>query len=1092
MSTLETLTKEKKVTEKKLADVEASKKAKEEKLKKLQEKEEALKSKSGNKNTSTTDTEKEKDKIKEKITQTLTPDSPATKEPASKHWNEIQQEFQREFGIKAEDVAGLKNMHYGQQLMVLNNLTQIKYEIIESSAKKIYQEKVAQAGFLKKIWLGAKKDFEIETNKKHVDEQLRTSGHEFLGEDLAKIIESIKTTGLEVVHDHMAEPEYRIEYIHGLEGLTENEKLSVEHYNRIATEFGQIPYEWAFSDETKIEKIATGNLKNFKRSEKEEFEKTKSDYESSREEILTILLKKEGFYSAKSAEEKEIIQNQVYRVFGQAENNIRFNQFLNANPTAKTELEQIAQEDPSKLTSILKSTLGERGIFLTAGFLARGALKLSEVAGYIQIPGVAGLLSGVRGYYRKQAEIREKTKGARRGNVDEEIKKLKMKFRDVGEKEGTGEKVQNTSLLTKIERKIAVVKTLSDRISELGNAENEAEVEQRRVLNERYTQEMFWLSERITYTQEMLDGGNINFGDESSRMLNQYKITDALNRGYALLAYDALQNIDSIYTNQGQSEFGTGIITSKERVRGALKKKALENEASIEHEKYINKRDAGIKAGLYGALFAGIGYGARHAFEYFNGSEKIGGIFREVFKNLGGDKDTIIEPRTITGSDTTFGKNWTEPNYDPNWQMAPGQKWQGMDYSPGNEVTDIADIQTPEVVSSIANDFKLELGKNGVPMQLERVFHMMAVDHMKLETDAVFGEEQGSKSLNTAANLVKLAGGKSVPGITPADFEKVAHFDKATGVLEIKDNKGFEEILTKLEGRANTLWDAGKLQKGASGYLDDIKPGTWKNIIHANGLDEAMGEKTGITGHDDITEEKITDFDKSTIVTDAEKGTIHPIEGSTITPGSSSGNPSSPITDNGVFTPGPRQFETQPYPISEPRVEDVINPPQESTPNTNGGYQEPITEEQKITETPQEEIKDEIKTQPETAVEEKVEAVAKAPNPIEQTKEVVYDIYNIKNYPEMMKEWDRIKTSPVHELFRTEVNQAFLEEKGLGKSAIQLWKYLNLIKESTGLEPESQKESITEYMTRAGKEYLAKNPERTLDQVLEQSKTYKR
>jgi len=181
------------------------------------------------------------------------------------------------------------------------------------------------------------------------------------------------------------------------------------------------------------------------------------------------------------------------------------------------------------------------------------------------------------------------------------------------------------------------------------------------------------------------------------------------------------------------------------------------------------------------------------------------------------------------------------------------------------------EMVTPE--RGLAANFTLELGQGEVPSQLERVFHMMAADHMDKVTDAsgMFTEEHGAKSLNIAANLVKLAEGRDVAGIDHGDFAKVVSWDAKTNSLEIRDYTQFNQMVDKLEDHADKLWQRDVLQKGAVAYLDDIKKGTWERIIHAQGLDKAGETETGIEGHDEVTADKITDFDKSEMVQEAEK-----------------------------------------------------------------------------------------------------------------------------------------------------------------------------------------------------------------------------
>jgi len=185
---------------------------------------------------------------------------------------------------------------------------------------------------------------------------------------------------------------------------------------------------------------------------------------------------------------------------------------------------------------------------------------------------------------------------------------------------------------------------------------------------------------------------------------------------------------------------------------------------------------------------------------------------------------------------------------------------------------------TKEVLErGLTTDFSVELGKNGIPTSLERVFHMMAVNNMGLKDIVIFGEADGAKSLNIAANLVKLAEGHNLAdvdnlsGISASDFNNAVTWDQAKNILTIKDHGAFNKIVENLGGRADTLWDQGVLQKGSVAYLNDIKPETWTEILHADPLEKVGDIETGIIGHDDITPNQITDFDNSEMVKTADE-----------------------------------------------------------------------------------------------------------------------------------------------------------------------------------------------------------------------------
>lgn len=154
----------------------------------------------------------------------------------------------------------------------------------------------------------------------------------------------------------------------------------------------------------------------------------------------------------------------------------------------------------------------------------------------------------------------------------------------------------------------------------------------------------------------------------------------------------------------------------------------------------------------------------------------------------------------------------------------------------------------------LKQNFALKLGEGKVPQSLERVFHMMSVNAMSdvLGEDQIFGEEEGAKSLNVAANLVRLAEGKNTVGIKAEELRDVLSWDQKTGTLEIKDYDKFNDLIKNLHDHADELWEKGILKEGAVKYLDDIEKNTWKEIVGAQGLEEQL------EGHDEL--EAVSDF----------------------------------------------------------------------------------------------------------------------------------------------------------------------------------------------------------------------------------------
>ena len=176
-------------------------------------------------------------------------------------------------------------------------------------------------------------------------------------------------------------------------------------------------------------------------------------------------------------------------------------------------------------------------------------------------------------------------------------------------------------------------------------------------------------------------------------------------------------------------------------------------------------------------------------------------------------------------------------------------------------------------IRGVDTEFSLSLGQNGVPKHLESVFNAISADYMQVPADGAINEEFATKSLNMAANLVRLTEGHGVAGITQAEWTEAGNF--LEGKLEIKDHGKFNAILAKLQDHSNGLWSKGALQSegAAITYVPKISQDSWLKVLHAEGLHETVDgtthTPTGILGHQEITGDKIKDFDKSAMVAKA-------------------------------------------------------------------------------------------------------------------------------------------------------------------------------------------------------------------------------
>src|SRR3989339_431734 len=251
---------------------------------------------------------------------------------------------------------------------------------------------------------------------------------------------------------------------------------------------------------------------------------------------------------------------------------------------------------------------------------------------------------------------------------------------------------------------------------------------------------------------------------------------------------------------------------------------------------------------------------AQGAFESLFKQGKLNEDVREKFINLfvksdpddlSGNIKTFIQENSINDSDA-IKKEFNDLSEKP--AISKGVDPETRRFEQLQAVKDMGRTE----IRGLKQNFELVLGKEKVPKSLERVFHMMSVNAMKdvLGADQVFGDEEGAKSLNVAANLVKLAEGKDIAGIKAENLKDVLSWNPKNGALDIKDYSKFNNLVKDLHNHADELWGKGVLKEGAGRYLNDIKKDTWETIVKAKGLEESMG------GHDEIVKENISEFAK--------------------------------------------------------------------------------------------------------------------------------------------------------------------------------------------------------------------------------------
>ena len=294
----------------------------------------------------------------------------------------------KEFNLEREDLEKSEEfgqLSEGQQYFVLKNLSQIALGRVQEEAQAKYREGTTEANFLGRLWKGISKKYQIAKLEKATTEQIKEGGWGVHGQTIEQLSKGMKEVGPEIEKDG------RINYISEKDfsyPTPQIEKMIWE-FNRTASKFSRIPYEWSLDSATK--------------KQRGEFREAKENYNELKE---AVLLEKARQTDAKEAT----------LFINEKEKTIRFNQFLNSHPDVEKELEKITSK--TAWARIFKDVVTERGIYAAAGFLTRSATM--SLLGAVGAPLGAAVVGGFRARMRAKETLKEKEKFARMGMKEKE------------------------------------------------------------------------------------------------------------------------------------------------------------------------------------------------------------------------------------------------------------------------------------------------------------------------------------------------------------------------------------------------------------------------------------------------------------------------------------------------------------------------------------------------------------------------------------------------------------------------------------------------------------------------------------------------
>lgn len=743
--------------------------------------------------------------------------------------------------------AGLKNYDfssmpqwgtftYEQKMLVLEQVTQETVTTIEDTAKDRFQKKnkiVTSFNPLKwnpislgkKIWRNTAKPYYLNQEEKEVAKDMEEGCIMPKEDTLKSLVDRMADMHLPVIE---IDGKFVIEFEATKDVSPEHQRI-VTKYNRVANEYARMSDVWK-------NKNASKHTRSLIQDNHEKYQKSKILYEKTRDALLEIKTK---YYHAEGASVEESARKAMLEM---KDNDLQISilQFTNTNPAALKQLQTLQESNSFKKIFKDSETL-YRGLYIGAGWVARSAF--ATTLGSLTGPLVASIIGGVRA--RKKAI--EKINGAfREGRTVETVQERKaLGKKGVFDDKNAGKKGLLTNIMPGMTgvnaKEVAGFVDADSQMQRVTNLLSKIDtttdpLKRVELINQ--------LTARIDYIDQKKREGLINFGKENAIGLN-YSFLKLLSE--AEIKSQLFNKNNPLDLTQGQIET---LYAQTDRRTNLTEYVANLNEAKREFEQSYFKNTETARGVVIGAGFAFLGWKIRDWMHgHINGVTELKGDTSEELQKLQpmtiADKiDTLPHQDTISPIDTL--KAGVVPKLDT-IATIKGQIFENM--------------RTSEHGPGI--DFKISLGRDGVPENLETVFNEISADHLNLPTDGIVNEEMAAKSLNMAANMVKLTEGHLVPGVDVDTFRNAVHFDINTGVLEIKDHVKFNEITTILKSRADDSWVKGILQadKSAVTQLSKITKTSWVDIMHAKGLLKTPeGVDTGIEGHPAVTLESIQDF----------------------------------------------------------------------------------------------------------------------------------------------------------------------------------------------------------------------------------------
>jgi len=315
-----------------------------------------------------------------------------------------------EFSISEEElrgIAGFSDLTQAQQFLVYEGLKQMSLVKAKDRAKERVGAEIANSNKIGRIWKGLIKKYSTAKKEKEELSHIKYAGLSFHQENLEELTDMISAMKIEAV---IEDDELRINYLQNRGSFSPEQEEILNNFNDIANRFSKLPQDWA--------------LRTASKEEQEEFNHLGYLYRREKGKALEVL-------------GSDPMGGNALIEMNKADYQVQMMQFLASHPDVDKEFSRI--ENKSAWKQMVKGEAAARSSYMVSGFAVRhtlagligaGGLPVAA-ASFIAIPLTAAGIGAYRARGQAKTSLIEKDITGRKNDYGSRETKVEMWRKDI-------------------------------------------------------------------------------------------------------------------------------------------------------------------------------------------------------------------------------------------------------------------------------------------------------------------------------------------------------------------------------------------------------------------------------------------------------------------------------------------------------------------------------------------------------------------------------------------------------------------------------------------------------------------------------------